>query len=237
MVIKKLISLVQRIIYGYEADVLTFSQAGEDLLIRNFFYPKIVAREKGVFIDIGAFHPYKHSNTYYLYRLGWRGINIDPRPNSMKIFQKVRPEDKNIEVAISDKRELLNYYFLGENSTMNSFSLEYIESIGQKSNVKQVIPINTIPLSEVIDQNFPKGTVIDFMNIDVEGLDINVLRSNNWSKYRPTLIAIEISANSLEAILNTETATFLIENEYEFYSRIPLSAQYVNTVFFVDSRK
>ena len=229
---------IQKAILGYETGEITFSQAGEDFLIRNFFYPELSSRESGIFVDVGAFHPYKQSNTYYLYRSGWRGINIDPRPKVMDEFKKIRPEDINLEIAVSDQKQELNYYYLGDDSTMNSFSLSYLESIGQKDNIKKKIAIQTETLSEVLEKHLPNSKTFRFLSIDAEGLDLNILHSNNWEKFRPELIAVEIKGIEFDDILKSEISQYLYSKGYHFYSRIPLPTSGINTVFFCDkSRK
>ena len=86
--------------------VKSYSQEGEDMILRRLFERK----DKGVYIDVGAHHPKKFSNTYYFYKKGWSGINLDAMPGSMLRFDKVRPRDLNIETAISDTKETLKYF-------------------------------------------------------------------------------------------------------------------------------
>ena len=76
----------------------TYSQWGEDLVIEKYFKNKI-----GKYVDIGCFHPIRHSNTCLLYNKGWRGTNIDLNPTSIELFNIVRREDKNILATLSDK--------------------------------------------------------------------------------------------------------------------------------------
>src|SRR5690348_3121185 len=82
---------------------ISYSQEGEDLILDRALRRK----ERGYYVDVGAFHPKKFSNTYFFYKKGWRGINIDATPSSMQAFKRVRPRDTNIETAISNKDEEL----------------------------------------------------------------------------------------------------------------------------------
>ncbi len=234
---QKVASTIQKKFLGYEIEVLTFSQAGEDLTIRNLFYQRLSRGEKGFYADIGAYHPYKGSNTYYLYRCGWRGINIDASPNSMELFNKLRPSDINLEIGVADKDDCIDFYYFGKNSTLNTFSKEYIKTLQTSQNVQKIIKVPTKKLSTIFDENLPKGIEIDFLNIDIEGFEDIALASNDWTKYRPKLIAAEIYGYSLEEILNSFVSKFLIERGYEFFNRIPLSISKVNTVFFINSEK
>lgn len=234
--LNRVLRKIQTIVLGYETGKITFSQAGEDLVIRNYFYTALLNKKPGFFVDVGAYHPYKLSNTFYLYLCGWNGINIDPRPGSMKAFNKIRPNDINLEIAISDNKKKMNYYFINENSSMNSFSLDYIESMGLKKNISKVFEIEPLTLKEVFDKHVTDTSIIDFLNIDVEGLDNEVLNSNDWDLYRPRLIAIEIEAENNNQIIESKTAKHLFKNGYEYFTRVPLSAKNVSTVFFVDTK-
>ena len=68
---------------------ISFSQQGEDIIIQNYFENKF----DGFFIDIGAYHPIKYSNTFALYLKGWKGINIEPNPDNIPLFQNIRRRD------------------------------------------------------------------------------------------------------------------------------------------------
>ena len=79
----------------------SYSQEGEDIILARIFGKQ----QNGFYVDVGAHHPYRFSNTYFFYKRGWKGINIDAMPGSMKIFNKYRPRDKNIEAGISDTKK------------------------------------------------------------------------------------------------------------------------------------
>ena len=225
-------------ILGYEINVLTFSQAGEDIIIRNFFYERLNKRRPGFFVDIGAYHPYRHSNTFYLYRGGWRGINIDPRPGSMDLFNRIRPRDINLELAIADKHGQATYFDFGvDSAVINTLSTEYIERLGTADQVKNSYAVKTYPLNEVLNKHVPAGTEIDFMNIDIEGMELPALGSSDWEKYRPKLLACELYGFSVSELMSTSLACFLVECGYEFYARVILDVPKVNTVFFIDSTR
>jgi len=145
----------------------------------------------GFYVDIGAFHPTLFSNTYFFYLNGWQGINVEARPGSKTLFDKIRPRDINIETGISRERSAMTYYFIAENSPMNSFSPEFLKQIEMLEHVKQEISIPTMPLAEVLERHLPPGQPIDFLNVDVEGHDLEVLESNDWQRFRPRVIVVE----------------------------------------------
>ena len=235
--IKKGFSKLQKTITGFETDVLTFSSAGEDLVVRNLFYKRLSSGLPGFFVDVGAFHPYRHSNTYYLYRGGWRGINIEPTPGRIALFNQLRPQDINLEVAIADREGELDFYLYDEDSSLNTTTPVYQQKLENDDGSKRVVKVPTKPLKTILAEHLPDKTDIDFLNIDIEGFEETALNSNDWEKFRPKLIAAEIYAFSVEDILNSSVGQLLIANGYEFFSRNILSVPKVNTAFFIDSRQ
>jgi len=229
-----LFNFIQRLILGYETEVLTFSQAGEDLVTRNYFYDRLSRGEKGFYVDIGAFHPYRHSNTYYLYRAGWRGINIDARPGSMSLFNKFRPDDTNLEIAISGKEGISTFFDFGSDSGLNTMSQEYIDKLETRQNIKSEYSVVTQTMVNIFTKYIPKDMFIDFLSIDIEGYEEQALSSNDWDIYRPEFIACEIYGKSLSEISNDNVSKLLLEKKYELYARVNLAMPNVNTVFFVD---
>jgi FkbM family methyltransferase len=203
--------------------VKSFSQEGEDMVLRKEFQDKL----NGFYIDIGAYHPKKYSNTYYFYSKGWRGINVDATPGSMDSFKKERPNDINLEVAISNSKSVLTYYTFNE-PALNTFSQE-LAAIRDGVNsfiVTSKTQIQTYSLEEILDKHLPSNIEIDFLDVDVEGFDYQVLSSNNWNKYRPKLILAEQTGTSIEENLSTEIGLLMSHNGYKLYSFIRKVAIY-----------
>jgi hypothetical protein len=93
--------------------------------------------------------------------MGWIGINIDARPISMTAFNKFRPRYINLEMGISKQSSVLDFYYFDDNSTMNSFSKDYLESIGTMKNVNKVMKVTTSPLKEILQNQPIPGEGID----------------------------------------------------------------------------
>ena len=203
----------------------SYSQEGEDMILRRLFENQAT----GFYVDVGAHHPQRFSNTYFFYKKGWRGINIDAMPNSMNLFNKIRARDINIEKPVSEKKQVLTYYAFNE-PALNGFSKELSEERNGKGNyfIKFTKDIETVTLEEILDNNLPKNQQIDFLSIDVEGLDFMVLKSNNFDKYKPKVILIEILGSSLEEVGGSEVTKYLMQHEYSLYSKT------INTVFFIN---
>jgi hypothetical protein len=203
----------------------SYSQEGEDMILKRLFG----GQKFGFYVDVGAHHPKRFSNTYYFYKKGWRGINIDAMPGSMIAFDKLRPRDINIERPISDKKQILTYYAFNE-PALNTFSKELaVEYENGNYFIKFTRDIETTTLEDVLDRNLPKNQDIDFLSVDVEGLDFMVLKSNNFEKYKPKIVLIEILGNSFSEIENNKIADYLRQCGYSIFAKT------VNTVFFINN--
>lgn len=209
-------------IKGYSKD--SYSQDGEDLLLDRLFG----GRETGLYIDVGAHHPKRFSNTYFFYRKGWQGINIDAMPGSMDLFKKHRKRDINIEAPISDRSENLTFYVFNDYA-LNTFSRELaVERSKLKGYfITSEVQLTTKRLDEVLDQNLLGQKDINFLSIDAEGFDFKVLRSINLKKYRPHIILIELISMTVEEVLEDEIAVYLKEHDYILYSKT------ASTCFFI----
>ncbi|MBK1648837.1 SAM-dependent methyltransferase [Rhabdochromatium marinum] len=202
----------------------SWSQEGEDQILLRIF----AQQSSGFYVDVGAHHPKRFSNTYLFYRRGWSGINIDAMPGSMRLFHRWRPNDINLEFGIGNEKKQLDYYVFNE-PALNSFSPElslHRHDTQSADQIEKIIKVTVLPLSSVFDHYLPHGQEIDFMSIDVEGLDWEVLQSNDWSKYRPKFVLVEMLDSSLHDIENSAIARLMLDAGYALYAKC------VNTVFF-----
>ncbi len=199
----------------------SYSQEGEDMILKRIFE----IQKTGFYIDIGAHHPKRFSNTYIFYKTGWRGINIDAMPGSLKMFNKHRKKDINIEAVIFDKKSEINYFSFKE-SALNTINSQLGEERKQKYELLKVYKIYTKTLAEILNEYLPENKKIDFLTIDVEGADFEVLKSNDWKKYQPKIVLIEIRNKNLNDIPENPISLFLTNLGYEIFAKT------VNTVFF-----
>ena len=189
---------------------ICYSQNGEDLILNRFLDNK----KEGFFVDVGAHHPIRFSNTYLFYKKGWTGINIDAMPGSMIQFNKIRPKDINIESGVGLKNDQLTFYQFNE-SALNTFSKK--EALSKNKNGYEIIKSNLVQvesLENLLDKHMPRNTKIDFLNIDVEGKDEEVLISNNWEKYNPSYILVEILRENYIGDKNSSIKKFLKSRNY-----------------------
>lgn len=200
-----------------------YSQFGEDVILS-----KILKEKDGFYVDVGAYHPKHFSNTYLLFQRGWKGINIDPNPLTIKLFNKYRKKDVNLQIGISRDSEQKTFY-LFSHSNWNTFSKEKAAEWKKKPEVHYLGEQSThcLPLREVLDKYLPANTKIGLLNIDAEGLDREVLESNNWTKYRPRVLVIEcVNFNPAHPEQN-DIYSFLVCKNYVLYVSIGLSLIFV----------
>lgn len=175
--------------------VRSFSQEGEDILIEGLFSDLA----QGCYVDVGCHHPYRFSNTYRLYRKGWSGLCIDPLPGTCEAFTRSRPRDTVVEVGVSLEPGELEYFMFNE-PALNTFDEELAQEQAQRDgyHVERRILCVTRPLRQLLSES-GLGRV-DFLTIDVEGMDLEVLQSNDWQRWRPRVVLVECLAASLDEI-------------------------------------
>ena len=198
------------------------SQFGEEKFILSFFDKEY----KGKFLDIGCFHPTRHNNTYQMYKNGWHGINIDLNPLTIDLFNFARKKDININAAISDNEENKTLYFLDELNTQNTLESNHLSFLKNHHNIKEEEiskqKIRTRRLDKILDSyNFND---IDFMNIDVEGHELNILNSIDFFKYKIKFICIEmIDHNDHAKIINEKLNVILERKNYILKKKIDIN--------------
>lgn len=195
----------------------SYSLEGEDMIYRSFYENR--KRYKGFYIDVGAHHPYRYSNTMHFYQNGWRGINIEPTPAAIKLFRIFRRRDINLNIGISTTTGILPFYCFND-PALNSFDKELSENraANTRYRITNVINVTTMPLGQVLDEHLPKGQQIDFLTIDAEGLDMKVLKSNNWDKYIPLVIIVEVPI-TIEELSSSEIYNYLTAKNYELLAK------------------
>lgn len=195
------LSNIKRSLLGYT----TYAQYGEDKIVMELFREQPTGR----YVDVGAHHPYRYSNTYLLYKKGWRGINIDANPHSIALFEKARPDDENVCSGVGSPAVLTYYEF--SDPAVNTFDARKAEEWKQKSFLKftGTTDVRVRPLSELV------SGPIDLLTIDVEGMDLEVLKSYDWAQH-PKVIIVE----------GEDSKQFLLDKGYVFYARTGASCVY-----------
>ena len=184
----------------------SYSMDQEDLIIKEYFKEK----NKGFYVDVGCYHPLQRNNTMLLYQKGWRGINIDISYFSIKLFKFLRPDDFNLNTAVSNKEGDVNMFFQKKLSQLSTIKENQAQNAFQGNILKK--KISSKRLTSILNESHYKNQKIDFLNIDVEGADFEVLQSLDFNKYSPELICIEVIEKNLE---NSDVFNFLHKNRYK----------------------
>lgn len=200
---------------------LCYSQNGEDLILNRL----LANKENGFFIDLGAHHPIRFSNTYLFYKKGWSGINIDAMLGSMDQFKKIRSKYINIESGIRLKKDKITFYQFNE-SALNTFSRN--ETLSKNKDGYEIIKSNLVQiesLENLLDKYIPIKTKIDFLNFEVEGKDEEILISDNWERYNQNFNQVEILREKNINNNNSFIKIFLKSNGY-----IPINKIFDNNI-------
>ncbi len=165
-----------------------YSQHGEDSIILN-----LIGKKDGFYVDVGCNHPVKESNTFSFYiQQGWRGINIDANETLTNKFKKIRLQDNVIFTAVSDEEGELDFYEF-YTDTISTVDKGSIAARSGKSEIKEIKKVKARTLNNILLEQIPeRKETIDLLSIDVEGHDLNVLKSLDLNMFRPKLIVVEI---------------------------------------------
>lgn len=191
------------------------SQWGDDIVIDDLLKNK----KKGFYVDVGAYDPSRFSNTKRFYLRGWRGINIEPDPARIQDFYIQRPRDINLNIGIGNKNSTMKFYKFIPN-TLSTFSgkraKEYQKQCFKLLETRSIL---VQKLADTLEKHIKKEKV-DFFSIDTEGFDLEVLKSNNWKKFKPKVICIE----------EDNTEKFLVDIGYTKVHQTP-----TNSIFALKS--
>jgi len=204
----------------------SYSQCGEDLIVDFIF--NALKINKPTYLDIGAYHPVHLSNTYYFYKKGSHGVLIEPNPYLYKKIARKRKRDICLNSGIGTEFKVKADFYIMSSETLSTFSKEEAERYRQYGNqkIERIIQVPMITINKIIKDNFTSCP--NFISMDVEGLDFEILKSFDFNKYRPEIFCIETltyTENKSEIKL-TDISKIMIDNNYIAYADT-----YINTIF------
>lgn len=210
---------------------ISYSQQGEDVIVEQIM--QILGIKKVNYLDIGAHHSSYLSNTKYFYNKGGHGVLIEPDPVLFKEIESHRKKDICLNAAIGFNDEEFADFYLMEQSPANTLSKEEAEYLVKNkiSKIKKIIKTPLLKVNSIIETYFPKG--VDFMSLDVEGIDLDVLKSIDFNKYRPKVVCVEtadLSPDNKELKKEYPIIDFMKEQDYFIYADTS-----ANTIF-VDNK-
>lgn len=195
----------------------SYSFGTVDLLINYFFKNKF----NGFYVDVGCQNPISNNNTYLLHKnKNWKGINIDLDPENIKLFNISRPNDININKALSSSVKEMDLYFYHKKSAINTISKEIADR--QNAKVKEIKKISTTTLDLILEKNNVQK--INYLSIDVEGHEFEVLSGFSIQKYNPDIVSIEylninsikfeFHYNNIDDVINSQIYKYFVSNNY-----------------------
>lgn len=183
-----------------------FSQDGEDFILSKNYDLK----KPGFFVDIGSADPIRANNTYWFYLRGWRGLCVDASPDLGNLYKKHRPKDRFINAFVGKKSGNREFFIFNE-PFLNTGCLKRKKYLIKKTGYKfqKKIHVPQLPLREILKQNLSESKKIDFMSLDVEEGELEVLQSNDWVSFRPRLIIMEVLNPDREKVGESTSSKFL----------------------------
>ena len=198
-----------------------YSQFGEDVVLVDWLGKQC---NNGFYVDVGCFHPSKFSNTYLLHKRGWQGINIDMDAIKIKCFDLARPDDTNVNAAVSDKKETVTVYNFSRYGLGSTIDPEVARNTPMP--VISETSMETQTLTEIIDASPYKNRPIDLLSIDAEGHDFAVIRSLDMERYRPKILLTETHLKDFREIIELPMHGYLEQQGYRLMNWIGFTLLY-----------
>ena len=167
----------------------TYAQHGDDLAVLNIF--KRLGIEKPSYLDVGAYHPFDLSNTALLYERGSRGINVEPNEALFPAFLEARPDDTTICVGVAPVEGRMTFYHVAADPGRFTFDVATALSLG----VTRKVTASVMTLNSIVAL-YAAGIWPDLLNIDIEGLDIDVLQGADFGDHPPRVVIVEADNGS-----------------------------------------
>lgn len=202
---------------------INYSQTGEDAIIRAL----LDEYRPGFYVDVGCHDPIAGSNTLSLYLHGWRGLNIDANPRLIRRFRRIRRRDLAVCAAVSDQeREMVFHEF--DSELVGTLSTEVLPQWRARWTERAQRRVRTRRLDALLQEHLPPGQAIDLLSIDVEGHDLQVLRSIDLQRYRPRLLLVEIHQLDLQRVAEQPVVRHLAAEGYRLIGYDSLNAWFVD---------
>lgn len=205
----------------------SYSQCGEDMVMKHIFTALQIAAP--TYLDVGAHHPSFLSNTKAFYDDGSVGVNVEPDPSLICAFSEKRPRDTNLNMGIGNQAGTLPFYVMSLR-TLNTFSEEEAHAVARDGKIKiqKIIEVPVVTINEVLSTHFKQAP--DFMSLDVEGLDLAILRSLDLTRYRPKVVCVETItfSENRQGKKIVEIAEVMQDNGYFAYADTNVNTLFVD---------
>ena len=201
--------------------MISYAQNFEDVMLARAFG----RREQGFYIDIGVWDAAIDSVTKHFYDLGWSGVNVEPLTKNHAAIAQARPRDININAAVSSSHDpIVLHHVVG--TGLSTSSSEYAGRHAAQGYAVEPTKVNTIGLAELCERH-AAGRCIDFIKIDVEGAEADVVSSGDWARFRPQIAVVEATEPNRPIASFAEWEPMLLAHDYQFVYFDGLNRWYV----------
>lgn len=211
----------------------SYAAWGEDIIVARIFKIGRFKKQnyRGVFVDVGSNHPIAGSTTYPLYKMGWRGLNIDLTADNIALSKRWRPRDVSLQCAISEKAGEIDSYIFDPGSGLNTLDKEAADH-GARLTGKayETVKVQAMPLNKAIEDHLHVDK-IDVLNVDVEGHEMSVLRTFDFNRFAPDVVVCEIHCQTLEDLLAQEVYQLITSKGYHSISYCGSTALFARNGF------
>jgi FkbM family methyltransferase len=211
---------------------MSYAQQGEDLAVDVILDHLRI--KSPTYLDVGACDPVHLSNTYLFYARGCRGVLVEPNPKKRAALVAGRPRDTVLSVGVGPRGESLDFYVIGGEGGLglDTFDREmaegYTRKLGPWAAVHHVVKVPLVPINEVIERHFRVAP--DFLSVDTEGMDLAILRSLDFDRFRPAVVCAETLVFGTDRV-ETKILDLMVAKGYEVRG-----GTFVNTIFVDGSR-
>jgi FkbM family methyltransferase len=190
--------------------LISYAQNFEDVMLERVF----TEESTGFYIDVGACDDVIYSVTKHFYEKGWHGINVEPIPAYSAKLQQLRERDINLNIALLDTPGKNTLYAITDTG-LSTFDANHADEHRAKGfEVKELqVEVSTL---EAICEEYAKDTPIDFLKVDTEGTELQVLQGGNWLRFRPRVLVIEATLPLSQKVSHGEWETFILKQGYIF---------------------
>ncbi|MGL4811978.1 MAG: FkbM family methyltransferase [Beijerinckiaceae bacterium] len=205
------------------AKSINFANYGEDLLLTRMFR----LPERGFYVDVGGNHPIVASNTFRLDLMGWEGVAIEPNPDLVRRYARLRPHCRVVQNAVGDDDGTLEFitFNLDQCNTFDPALADKARSRGAIETGRQ--PVKVRKLGDILAET-AGDRLIDVMSIDIEGFEMAAFRSNDWARWTPAIILAEDHVPTGEDFTQSELARYLNTRGYWLVSRVHFTSFFVH---------
>jgi FkbM family methyltransferase len=190
---------------------VSYAQRFEDLYLMRCFG----GRSEGFYIDIGSGHPVYDNVSFAFYLKGWRGITVEPNPWLSRLTRAVRPRDHHVEALVGASFGEATFYQVHDFHGLSTMIESHVQSaLQQFGKGAEAITVPLTTLAELCEGHAPAS--FDFLKVDVEGAESDVLQGGDWRRYRPKVVVAEALAPYTLAPAFAEWEALLAEHGYHY---------------------